>query len=353
MLTGVIVMVGSFAPASSLPRESLAGVPECPEMLGGDPMACVEILGKSVLERIVHKLQGEGVKAISVVADERFAPVVVTPITRRTRIQLSLPHNDLQSAAECVLREYVEQGIELIMLIRLGPYVEFDLAELVCFHRDRGQLLTPVADRWRSLPMWTIDARRLRQTQSTGIGDWIDGAGVCHAEPYIERGYVNPLETAQDLRRLVADAFLSRCTIRPSGRETKPGIWLDDGAQLHRRARIVAPAYLGCGTKVRAHALITRCSNVERQCELDTGTVVEAASILKNTYLGRGLQVSHAVIDKNKFLHLRHNLVVAIEDPRLLSRTVPSEPSSSSAGATAEHGFARRLLAAAWSQVAQ
>ena len=39
--------------------------------------------------------------------------------------------------------------------------------------------------------------------------------------------------------------------MRPSGVEVRAGIWIEDGADVHRRARIVAPAYIGSGSKVR------------------------------------------------------------------------------------------------------
>jgi hypothetical protein len=99
------------------------------------------------------------------VADERFAPVELTPTTRRARVRLALPPDDLLSATECVFREYVEQGIEVVILIRLEADAEFDLADLIRFHRTRGQAVTPVADGRRSLPMWVVGADRVRQTQ--------------------------------------------------------------------------------------------------------------------------------------------------------------------------------------------
>jgi UDP-3-O-[3-hydroxymyristoyl] glucosamine N-acyltransferase len=59
------------------------------------------------------------------------------------------------------------------------------------------------------------------------------------------------------------------------GREIKPRVWVDDGAQLHRRARVVAPAYIGRASSVREDTLITRFSNVESFCEVDYGTAIE------------------------------------------------------------------------------
>jgi hypothetical protein len=71
--------------------------------------------------------------------------------------------------------------------------------------------------------------------------------------------------------------------------------------------------------KVQANALITRCSNLERGCEVGYGTVVEDASILRDTCLGTGLDVTHAVVWGRNLLNLRHNVALEINDPKLLS----------------------------------
>jgi NDP-sugar pyrophosphorylase family protein len=139
---------------------------------------------------------------------------------------------------------------------------------------------------------------------------------------YLTSGYVNRLNDARDLRRLAVDAFLGRCAIRPRGREIKPGVWIDDGARVHRSARIVAPAYIGRGTRVRASALITRCSNVERRCLVDYGTAIEDSSMLPYTYVGRGLDLAHSVCDGSRLVNLARNVAVTVEDAKIIGRTV-------------------------------
>jgi hypothetical protein len=76
--------------------------------------------------------------------------------------------------------------------------------------------------------------------------------------------------------------------------------------------------------KVQSDALITRCSNLERGCEVGYGTVVEDASILAGTYLGAGLDVTHAVVSGSTLMNLRHDVALQINDPQLLSG--PKQP---------------------------
>ena len=103
--------------------------------------------------------------------------------------------------------------------------------------------------------------------------------------------------------------------------EVRPGVWLDEGSEIHRRARVVAPAYIGCASKVRADALITRLSDIERDCCIDCGTVVEDTSVLANTTIGICLDLCHAVVSGNILLNLEREVLIEISDSRVLRST--------------------------------
>jgi len=137
------------------------------------------------------------------------------------------------------------------------------------------------------------------------------------AEPacYWIGGYVNRLETPRDLRRLAADGLTARCRLRPLGFETRPGVWIDEGAQVNRDARVVAPAYIGRGTKVEAQCLITRCSTIESNCQIDYGTVVEDSTVLMKSYVGIGLDLSHSIVDRTNLFNLERDVAMEIVDP--------------------------------------
>lgn len=352
MFIGAILVVGPGPLEKDGRQHSFELVTESSETLAGCPIAYLDILGQSMLDRTVRQLLHAGVEAITTVVDDGLSPAVKMPISPGREVRLlSQPHS-LWATAECALREYVEQGAKAVLLMRLGAYTEFDLADLVRSHEQKNQSVTRLADDIGSLDVWLIRTCPLGKAAITGVEALTQSSGSRDAS-YVLQGYVNRLQNAHDLRRLVVDVFLSRCDIRPSGREIKPGVWFDDGVQVHRGARIVAPAYVGRGSKIRAGAVITRFSNLERGCEVGCGTVIEDASVLANTYLGKCLDVSHAVIDGNRFLDLRRKTAVEIDDARLFGRTVPSEHSGPSAWSATNPGFAERLLAIAWSRIAR
>jgi len=221
---------------------------------------------------------------------------------------------DVVSAITEQLKEYAEKGIEHSFIVSGSMYAETDLLDLFYFHREAQQIVTRGIDREGPLDLWVVDCAKAREAD---LGILLKE----EQEPgnsYFIRDYVSRVTQPQDLRRLVSDALAGRCALRPSGREIRPGIWIGERAEVHRRARIVAPAYIGCGSKVEEDTLITRCSSIERDCYVDCGTVIEDSSILANTHVGIWLDVCHAVASGNKLLSLGHDVVVEISDPSVM-----------------------------------
>ena len=282
------------------------------------PTACLEILGRSVLELTIARLRHAGTQAISVIAGANWAPCW---LDRDVEIVFAGRGRDCWVKAAHKLKEDVAQGVENVVLMELGAYVECDFADALQFHRSRRNSLTQFEDRQQPLEFWVVSAAAIRASASDcmlpfGVDEALDPAAS-----YPVMGYVNRVSDARDLRRLVVDAFLGHCAICPRGREIRPGVWVDDGARPHRSARILAPAYLGRFARLRRSAVITRFTNIERNCCVGAGTVVDSASILPYTTLGKGLDISHAVIHGDEFVDLTCNLALKIDDPRLIRGT--------------------------------
>ena len=344
MLISAILVVGPGDPGSHW--DSCGRAPGI-ETVAGNSIVCLELLGRSVLDRAIQTLQDTGIKLITVVANDAFSHLVTRVARQGVRVNLVAPSIDPWSAAECTARVHVEQGVEMVLLNRLSAYAEIDLVDLIRFHRERKLGLTSVTDGQAALPLFLVDAQRVARTRGAGLNGLMNAGDVPGTGSYSLSGYVNRLQDFHDLRRLIVDALLSHCAIRPSGREVKPGVWFGDSTQVHRDARVVAPAYVGSGAKVRAGALITRLSTLERGCDVSEGTVVEGASLLAHTYLGRGLNVSNAVVDGSKLIPLDRDIIVEIQDGRLLRRIQPSDAPHPSGAPNAS--LAERLLATAWS----
>ncbi len=316
MQLSAIIMTGKrcFSPAMG----ASAYFP--PNDLGPASLACVEIFGQSILERTIARLQKASVQNISVIAPPGC-------VNFRESKNVTIPyideHADPWTVAQRILIKDAQRGIETVLVAELGAYVEFDLTAALQFHHAKGQAITPLHDSQGSLSYWIADAARLTSEREFPLPLDEEGEMSDRPMPFLVDGYVNHLAGPRDLRRLAVDAFLGHCSIAPRGREIKPGVWVDDGARVHKKARLVGPAYIGRNTSVRAGAVITRCSVVERNCTVGEGSMVVGSSILPHTVIGRGLDLSGAVVDGTDFSHLQYDLTLRIQDPQLIASAMP------------------------------
>lgn len=262
------------------------------------PWASMEVLGMTPIARLAEDLQKD-CDTVFVISNDRDSQHA------KATHQASIA--DL--AADC-FANYKREGLGTVLIVRCGSYVELDVAEMFNFHQEQGVGVTRAFSDDAPLDVWMVDP--------SGLPEHVASLStLLSAKPamYRSRGYVNQLRTAREFRRLVLDSFYSRCHLRPQGSEIKPGIWSCDGAQIERSARVVAPAFLGRDVYISAECLITRGSNVESNSRVDFGTAVEDSTILPNSYVGIGLDLSHSIVDGRNLLNLRHNVNLEITDP--------------------------------------
>jgi NDP-sugar pyrophosphorylase family protein len=119
---------------------------------------------------------------------------------------------------------------------------------------------------------------------------------------------------------------------------------MDEGAEVHKRSRVVAPAYIGRASKVMEDTLITRFTNIEKGCCVDYGTVIENSSVLENTHIGICLDVCHAVANGNRLLSLGRDVVVEISDPSVMRFNSPERKRAKDGKRALSGFFSRRKV---------
>jgi hypothetical protein len=316
VVLGAIVAIGAknhqwFTQDAATPPAAA----ECiQESLLLEPLECMEIAGRSAAERMVERFAALDATVSVLVESAAFVPWFRT-VHENVTVQVV---SDLNFAIRQKLSDYSQQGIEHAFVNWANSYQETDLLDLFCFHRESRQAATPTFDREGPLALWAVDCAKAQQGP---IEKLLYEARLNGASQYFIREYVNCLNHPRDLRRFASDMLRGQCQARPRGQELRPGVWLDEGAEIHRRARVVAPAYVGRGSKVRADALITRFSDIERDCCIDCGTVVEDSSVLPNTTVGIWLDLCHAVASGNILLNLERDVLIEISDSRVLRST--------------------------------
>lgn len=309
----------------------LLGVPGAADgsaegVTGGVPLAALDVLGRSPVQRAAERLVRYGTTAVHMVGDT--GPRTITSLCAglpATVNAVSATGAQIWRACESVFSEAAQSGAELILVQRLGPYLELDYDHLIQFHLDQRNRVTPVCGPDGSaLHTFAISASRRNDAAFLFRHQLAQSRTPCSS--YVHCGYRNGLANAADLRRLTQDAFRGIAALEPAGEEIRPGVWVGREVRIAHGARILAPAYIGAYGKIRSAAVITRGSALEHHVEVDYGAVVEDCSVLPYTYVGAGLDMTHAVVGNRRVYHLPRKTEVEIADSKLLDAASEHAP---------------------------
>lgn len=286
--------------------------------IGGVPAGLLDVLGRPLVHHVADRLKRFGVEQITVISDT--VPTANRYVREAQRADLTwkaASGNELWRTAAHTFAEAAHTGAEVVLVLRVGAYVEINFDDLVQFHIDQGSRVTTACDGKGMLGVFAISASRRNDAAFLFRHNLEQSRMSMH--DYEFGGYSNRLETAADLRRLTLDSLLQRTEIHPAGREIKPGVWAVAGARIHRSARVLAPAFIGARARIRAAAVITRGSCIEHHADVDCGTVVDGTTVLPFTYVGAGLDLSDAVVGMRKVINLPRRVQVEITDPKFVA----------------------------------
>jgi hypothetical protein len=293
--------------------------------------ATLDVAGKSTLQRMAERLQQYGISQVSAVVEDAPSGDFRNFGLPSDVACISAAPDRFWRTAENAFNEMAQSGAELVVLVRLGAYAEVDLEKFVQFHIDRGGRVTQLASGSQKLEVFCISASRRNDAASL----FRTQLSHCRIECPLHQddGYLNLLAGPRDLRQFAIDILTRQTQTCPAGKETKPGVWIAPGARVEKGARVLAPAFVGPMARIRAGAVITRCSSIERNTEVDCGTVVENSTILPFSYVGAGLDLAHSVAGMGRIVNLYRDVDVEIIDPKLI--------------ASVAVGSSKRLLASA------
>jgi carbonic anhydrase/acetyltransferase-like protein (isoleucine patch superfamily) len=302
------------AEASVTPvRSTSAGSSSQPVL--GSPIAFWDVLGHSVLGRTIDRLRRAGITDISVLAEEAG--------TQFSSVSDACPESSYSTgfwpAWDGIVSRYLGQGTAILLLLRMGTYAEFEISDLVRFHRETASSLTQVCDSRGALDLVLVDGDDLRR--SAGSYRKRLSRMISSRRRFRFNGYCKRLSRVADYRSLVQDALRGSCEITPVGSEVRAGVWVGEGAHVDASVMVHGPAYIGAGVRLCDGVTISGESNIEQNTEIDCGTAIEGCSVLPHTYVGVGLRLANAVVAGSKLFHLRRNIEMEIGDERLIGST--------------------------------
>ncbi|HEX6881306.1 MAG TPA: hypothetical protein VF135_13130 [Terriglobales bacterium] len=289
------------------------------ERLGNVPIGLLDVLGEPILQRVINRLEKFGISGTAVVTEVSPSAAFLAPGSVHPARWMEGSGTQFWRSVETAFNDFAQNGAELVLVIRVGAYAELDYEELVQYHLDAGCRVTSVVDsEGEPLDTFVISASRRNDAAYLFRHELQEMRVPC--ENFRFSGYVNKLRDARDLRLLALDGFSGIAQLPPRGTELKPGVWIGEGARVHKSARLLAPCFIGANSRVRATAVMTRGSVAEHHSHIDCGTVVENASILSSTVLGAGLDVAYSVVGFRRIWNLRRAVEVEITDSQLVGQ---------------------------------
>lgn len=310
MYVGAILTVppGLCLPPASVEPNMTAWQGNAPESVYTTPIAEWDVLGKSVLDRVLERFRIFGVVETSVIHAQAMDSAA----------KLGHSVSDVWLECEATVCRYLQLKLETLLLVRVGPYLELDLADFLRFHHEVSSPMTQVYDQHGAVDLVALDAKRLAQGTDSFRNQLRTIIPKCR--DYHFKGYANRLCNVADFRRLAKDSLWGWSGIRPIGREVCTNVWLAEDTRIGKSVRILPPAYIGQRCRVATACIIHGASCIERECEIDCGTVVDDSCILAGSYVGADLNVVGGVVCQETFFDLRRDLQLQFHDSRLFRK---------------------------------
>ena len=128
------------------------------------------------------------------------------------------------------------------------------------------------------------------------------------------------MRTFEDIRTSQAKALAGHIPgLMLSGREVDPGIWLSRNVNLHPLAQITPPVFIGEDCTIGQGVRLGPDVAVGRGCILDKDSSVQKTVVFPRSYVGEGLDLDEAIVDRNLLINMRIGTAVTVTDNFILS----------------------------------
>jgi mannose-1-phosphate guanylyltransferase/phosphomannomutase len=224
------------------------------------------------------------------------------------------------------------------LVISGDALTDFNLSDLVRFHRDKGALVTvclthvpnPLefgitivgedgrVERFLEKPTW---GQVFSDAVNTGIyvmepevfdyvaaGESVDWSSdvfpqlLKEGKPiygYVAEGYWEDVGTHESYLKAQADVLTGQVDVEIDGFEMSPGVWVAEGAEVDPEAILKGPLYIGDYAKVEAGAELREHTVLGSNVVVKSGAFLHRAVIHDNVYIGPQTNLRGCVVGKN------------------------------------------------------
>jgi hypothetical protein len=291
--------------STAVPREQSSD--KVSDISSATSYAHFDVLGQNLLDREISKLEHFGVLRHTVISEESSTQFLPS--------RSAMPGAS-DEAWERAAASYIAEGVDHLLLLRIGAYTDLNYFHFLQFHLESGGPVTHAYAADGALDLALVDASKL-----SGAGEdyrRVFSALTSQRRRYAYSGYVNRLARPQDFYQLVDDGLRKKCGLRPQGTETRPWVWQGVDSEIDSSAVISGPAFIGARSRIGACCTVEGGCSIERDCEVDCGTVIEESWVMQHTYLGVALDVRRSIVGRDTLFHLERNVEVKIGDRHLI-----------------------------------
>lgn len=113
---------------------------------------------------------------------------------------------------------------------------------------------------------------------------------------YETDGYWCDVGNLEAYRQTHIDILSGKARLCIPSREVGPGVWIEDGTEVHRTATIQGPAYIGARCKIGPYAEIGEYSVLGEQVLVGANTSLKRSVLWNNVYLGSEVELRGAIL---------------------------------------------------------
>jgi len=107
--------------------------------------------------------------------------------------------------------------------------------------------------------------------------------------------------------------------LQPPGRLNEPGVWISRNVMLHPTAKVTPPIYIGENCRIGANVQLGPNAVIGSNTILDTGSIVVEAMVMRDSYIGEGLELDSVIVNKNLLVNTRLDIETHVTEQFMLS----------------------------------
>lgn len=309
------------------------------------PKPMVNLLGRPIMEHIVHHLRSQGFTDL--LATLHFRPRVIRDHFADgsdfgVNMTYTLEHMPLGTAGSVKLgADFLG---ETFLVIAGDALTDFDLADFWEFHRSNNAKVSICLKRVPDPGEFGVvvtdeEGHILRFLEKPGVSEVCSdtvNTGIYLIEPdileripegtpydfandlfpqlmadniplfaYVAEGYWNDIGTISQLKQSHWDFLDGKLRLPISGHQIADRIWLGDGARVAADAELIAPSWIGDNVRIHSAAKIGPYSVICPDVEIDTRAAVTRSIVMNNSFIGESCDVRNCIIGNNNILEVQ------------------------------------------------